>query len=67
MRPDVSQLRKKPLNIIRSKKVYGLKIAQSIIYVKEYFYMFYSVLKDLIQAQNKIKVGESAKTLWLFA
>ena len=41
---------KKPLNILRSNKAYGLKISQSIIYVKKYFYMFSSTLKDIIQA-----------------
>ena len=39
---------------LRTKKVYGLKITQSGIYVKEYFYMFFSTLKDIIQAQYKI-------------
>ena len=29
-----------PSNILRSKKAYDLKIAQSIICVKEYFYAF---------------------------
>ena len=32
---------KKPWNVLRSKKAYGLKISQSIIYVKEYLYMFF--------------------------
>ena len=41
---------KKPLNILRPNKAYGLKISQSIIYVKKYFYMFSSTLKDIIQA-----------------
>ena len=41
---------KKPLNILRSNKAYGLKVSQSIIYVKKYFYMFSSTLKDIIQA-----------------
>ena len=27
-------------NILRCKKVYGLKISETIIYVKEYFYIF---------------------------
>ena len=30
-----------------------LKIFQSIIYVKEYFYMLLFTLKDIIQAQTK--------------
>ena len=30
----------KPSNILRSKKGYGLNISQSIIYVKEYCYVF---------------------------
>ena len=29
----------------------NLKISQSIIYVKEYFYIFLSILKDIIQAK----------------
>ena len=41
---------KKPLNILRSNNAYGLKVSQSIIYVKKYFYMFSSTLKDIIQA-----------------
>ena len=41
---------KKPLNILRSNKAYGLKVSQSIIYVKKYFCMFSSTLKDIIQA-----------------
>ena len=43
----------KPLNFLRSEKVNGLKILRSIIYVQEYFYMFLSTLKDIIQAQSK--------------
>ena len=45
--------KKKPLNILRSKEAYGLKISQSIVYIKKYFYVFYSTLKDIIQAQSK--------------
>ena len=41
------------MNILWSKKAYGLKIGLSIIYVKEYFCMFVSSLKDDIQAQSK--------------
>ena len=44
----------KPSSTLRSKKTYGLKILQSINHVKEYFYVFFSTLKDIIQAQNKI-------------
>ena len=57
---------KKSSNILGSKKAYGLKISQSIIYVKKYFHMFFSTLKNIIQAQSK-KIIELAKTLWLFA
>ena len=39
----------KASNILRSKKVYGLKISQSINYVKEYFHMFVSALKNIIE------------------
>ena len=48
VRHDVRQLRKKPSNILRSKKACGLKI-----YVKEYFYMFLSIMKIIVQAQSK--------------
>ena len=41
----------KPSNILRSNKAYGLKILQSIIYVKDII-MFFSTLED-IQAQSK--------------
>ena len=34
----------KSSNILLSKKTYGTKISQSIIYVKEYFYTFFSIL-----------------------
>ena len=47
-------MKRKPSNILRSKKVYGLKILQSIIYVKENFYNFFSTLRDTVQAQSKI-------------
>ena len=43
----------KPSNILRSKKVYGLKISQNIIYLKEYFCMLFSTLKDIMKAQNE--------------
>ena len=35
------------------KKAYCLKISQNVNYVKEYFYMFFSTPKDIIQAQSK--------------
>ena len=44
---------KKPSNILRSKKAYDLKISQSIIYVKGYFYTFFSTLKSTIHKQSK--------------
>ena len=40
--------------ILRSKKAYGLKILQSIIHVKEYFYIFLSRLKDILSTQNQL-------------
>ena len=43
----------KPSNTLRSTKAYGLKMLQGIVYVTEYFYMFFSPLKDVIQAQSK--------------
>ena len=52
-RHDVRQLRKKISNILWSKEAYDMKILQSIIYVKEYFYMFFSTLKDIIQTKSK--------------
>ena len=50
---DVCQLNIYPLNISRSKKACDLKISQSIIYVKKYFYMFFPTLKDIIWAKSK--------------
>ena len=38
----------KTLEYFRSNKAYGLKVSQSMIYVKEYSYMFFSTLKDII-------------------
>ena len=35
------------------KKAYCLKISQNVNYVKEYFHMFFSTPKDIIQAQSK--------------
>ena len=57
----VRQLIKIPSRILRSEKPYGLKISQSIIYVKEYFYIFFSTLKDIIKqrAQNCLKITTS--------
>ena len=43
---------KKQSNVLRYKKAYGLKIAQSIIYVKEHFYVFISTMNDTLQAQK---------------
>ena len=40
------------LEYLKSKKGSGLKTSKSIIYVKEYFYMFFSTLKDIIQLQS---------------
>ena len=42
---------------------YWKHTAQSIIYVKECFYMFFSTLKDIIQAQNKKKKHCQPKVL----
>ena len=38
---------------LKSKKPKGVKIPQSVIYVKEYFYLFFSTMEDIIQAQSK--------------
>ena len=38
----------KALGCLRSKKVNDLKISQSIIYLKGFFYMFLSALKHII-------------------
>ena len=43
----------KPSNTLRSKKAYGVKMSQGIVYVTEYFYMFFSPLKDVIQTKSK--------------
>ena len=43
----------KPLEYLKIWKAYGLKISQSIIYVKECFLVFFSTLKDLLQAKSK--------------
>ena len=40
------------INLRKTIKAYDLKISQKIIYVKEYFYVFFT-LKDIIEAQNK--------------
>ena len=49
---DVRQLRKNPriFYFPESLQYENLKI---ITYVKEYFYMFFSTLKDIIQAQSE--------------
>ena len=42
---------------------YSLKISQSIIiYVNECFHMFFSTLKDTIQAQNEKKIIALSKS-----
>ena len=41
-------------NFFRSRKADGLKISEIIIYVKEYFYLYFSALKDILQAPRKI-------------
>ena len=43
----------KPSNTLRSKKAYGVKMSQGIVYVTDYFYMFFSPLKDVIQTKSK--------------
>ena len=43
----------KPSSPLGSKKVYGLKISQSVIYVKEYIYMFSLPWKKLYK--HKVK------------
>ena len=47
------KLKRKPSNILRDKKANGMKISRIIIYVKEYFYMLFSTLKDIVQTQSK--------------
>ena len=44
---------KKTLEFFRSEEAYGLKILQSIIHVKEHFYIFFSPPEELTQAQNE--------------
>ena len=48
-------------------KTYGLKISQSIIYVKDCFYIFFSTPKDIAQIQNKITywISWNLMTVWL--
>ena len=46
-------------NILVFKRAYDMKISQSIIYVKDYFYLFFSTLRDIIHisyhmAPNKV-------------
>ena len=43
----------KTVEYLKTHESSGLKIFQSIIYVKEYFYMLFFTLKDIIQAQTK--------------
>ena len=43
----------KSSDILRSEKVYGMKISQSIFHAKEYSDTFFSTLKDIIEAQSK--------------
>ena len=65
VRHDVRQLGKYP-RISWSKKVSSLKISQSIIYIKKYFYLFFSALKVLHKQKVK-QIIELVKFLWLFA
>ena len=46
-RHDVRQPKTKPLEYLKIQETYGLKISQSIIYVKGYFSMFFSTWKIL--------------------
>ena len=48
-------------NVLRYKKAYGLQISQNIIYVKEYLYMFFSTLRDIVQA-NKTNKSQNNTT-----
>ena len=50
---DVRQLRKKNTNSLKSKQPNGVKIPENVIYVKEYFYLFFSAMEDVTQAQSK--------------
>lgn len=59
------QHRKKPLNILRSKKAYRLEIWQSIIYLKEHYYLFFLPCKILYKQKEK-QISELAKTLCFF-
>ena len=43
----------KTLEYLKIQEAYSLKILQSTIYVKDYLYMFFYILKDIIQAQSK--------------
>ena len=53
---------KNTLKFFRSKKAYGLKIIQNILYVKEHFHMFFLPWKILYK--HKIKqIIELAKSL----
>ena len=52
---------KNPFNNLRSKKAYGLKISQSIIYVTEYFLCFSPPRKVLYKHKVK-QITELART-----
>ena len=56
----------KNLKYLKTQEAYDLKISQNIIYVKEYFYMFFLPWKILYRHKVK-QIIELAKTLWLFA
>ena len=43
----------KTLEYLKIQESLRSEISQSIIYVKEYFHMFFSTLKDITQAQSK--------------
>ena len=52
---DVLQLaKKKTLEYFKIQESLRLKVVQSIICVKEYFFVFFSTLKHILQVQNKI-------------
>ena len=43
----------KTLEYLKIQETYSLKILQNTIYVKDYLYMFFYILKDIIQVQSK--------------
>ena len=57
---DVRQISKN-LQILRSKKAYGLKISQSIIFI------CFSLPWKILYKYKAKQIIELAKTLWLFA